>query len=111
MTCWRTAETSPLRSWTALPAATQTHATGSVQEMGQLQIKLQRTQSAKTMNDDMNKALQALEKRNAELKQSEGKVKGANSELCTKMREIIQELDQEKQEAAQRYERTQQQMT
>ncbi|CAB1331866.1 unnamed protein product, partial [Coregonus sp. 'balchen'] len=161
--------------------------TGSVQEMGQLQMKLQQTQSAKTMSDNMNKALQVnggdlwenqlsdsyvdlgikktnwkngrvdqlqtqldqdqtsntaetrpmdthpdvasqkelsrlqedrqrlqerletLEKRNVELKQSEEKVKGANSELCTKMREMIQELDQEKQEAAQRYERTQQQ--
>uniref|UniRef100_A0A9J8DLT1 Centrosomal protein 152 n=2 Tax=Cyprinus carpio TaxID=7962 RepID=A0A9J8DLT1_CYPCA len=52
---------------------------------------------------------QALEKRNQELKQSEEKVKAANSELCTKMREMIQELDQEKQEAAERDERTQQQ--
>ncbi|XP_045544603.1 centrosomal protein of 152 kDa isoform X3 [Salmo salar] len=32
--------------------------TGSVQEMGQLQIKLQQTQSAKTVSEDMNKALQ-----------------------------------------------------
>lgn len=46
---------------------------------------------------------QALEKKNVELKQREEKVKGANSELCTKMREMIQELDQEKQEAAQRF--------
>lgn len=46
--------------------------------------------------------LQALESRNKELKQSEEKVKAANSELCTKMREMIQELDQEKQEAAER---------
>lgn len=46
--------------------------------------------------------LQVLEKRNQELKQSEEKVKAANSELCTKMREMIQELDQEKQEAAER---------
>uniref|UniRef100_A0A8C2HU84 Centrosomal protein 152 n=1 Tax=Cyprinus carpio TaxID=7962 RepID=A0A8C2HU84_CYPCA len=52
---------------------------------------------------------QALEKRNQELKQSEEKVKAANSELCTKMREMIQELDQEKQEAAERDERTRQQ--
>ena len=37
-----------------------------------------------------------------ELRQREEKVKAANSELCTKMREMIQELDQEKQEAAQR---------
>lgn len=46
--------------------------------------------------------LQTLELRNKELKQSEEKVKSANSELCTKMREMIQELDQEKQEAAER---------
>lgn len=47
---------------------------------------------------------QALELRNKELKQSEEKVKAANSELCMKMREMIQELDQEKQEAAERQE-------
>lgn len=39
---------------------------------------------------------------NKELKQSEEKVRLANSELCSKMREMIQELDQEKQEAAER---------
>ncbi|XP_026775518.3 centrosomal protein of 152 kDa isoform X2 [Pangasianodon hypophthalmus] len=55
------------------------------------------------------KRVETLELRNKELKQSEEKVKAANSELCTKMREMIQELDQEKQEAAERYERTQQQ--
>ncbi|KAG5273709.1 hypothetical protein AALO_G00154570 [Alosa alosa] len=53
--------------------------------------------------------VEVLERRNAELKQSEEKVKAANSELCSKMREMIQELDQEKQEAEERYERTQQQ--
>ncbi|XP_060770807.1 centrosomal protein of 152 kDa isoform X4 [Neoarius graeffei] len=57
----------------------------------------------------LQKRVEALELRNKELKQSEEKVKAANSELCTKMREMIQELDQEKQEAAERYERTQQQ--
>lgn len=46
---------------------------------------------------------QSLELRNKELKQTEEKVKAANAELCTKMREMIQELDQEKQEAAERY--------
>uniref|UniRef100_A0A8B9LLN1 CEP152 CEP63 binding coiled coil domain-containing protein n=1 Tax=Astyanax mexicanus TaxID=7994 RepID=A0A8B9LLN1_ASTMX len=51
---------------------------------------------------------QNLQKR-VELKQSEEKVKAANFELCTKMREMIQELDQEKQEAAERHERVQQQ--
>lgn len=45
---------------------------------------------------------QALELRNKELRQNEEKVKAANSELCTKMREMIQELDQEKQEATER---------
>ncbi|XP_076124670.1 centrosomal protein of 152 kDa [Alosa pseudoharengus] len=53
--------------------------------------------------------VEVLERRNVELKQSEEKVKAANSELCSKMREMIQELDQEKQEAEERYERTQQQ--
>lgn len=43
-----------------------------------------------------------LEIKNTELKQSEEKVRTANLELCTKMREMIKELDQEKQEAAQR---------
>ncbi|XP_077067282.1 centrosomal protein of 152 kDa isoform X2 [Siphateles boraxobius] len=57
----------------------------------------------------LQERVEALEKRNQDLKQSEEKVKAANSELCTKMREMIQELDQEKQEAAERYERTQQQ--
>ncbi|TRY89273.1 hypothetical protein DNTS_014786 [Danionella cerebrum] len=55
------------------------------------------------------KELSALEIRNQELKLNEEKLKAANSELCTKMREMIHELDQEKQEAAQREERTQQQ--
>lgn len=41
-------------------------------------------------------------KKNKELKQSEDKLRSANSELCTKMREMIEELDQEKQEASAR---------
>uniref|UniRef100_A0A096M8C5 Centrosomal protein 152 n=1 Tax=Poecilia formosa TaxID=48698 RepID=A0A096M8C5_POEFO len=53
--------------------------------------------------------VEMLEKKNKELKQNEEKLKSANSELCTKMREMIQELDQEKQEAAQRTERINQQ--
>ncbi|KAI4872117.1 hypothetical protein NFI96_031063 [Prochilodus magdalenae] len=57
----------------------------------------------------LQKRVEVLEVRNKELKHSEEKVKAANSELCTKMREMIQELDQEKQEAAERYERVQQQ--
>ncbi|TSM52318.1 COP9 signalosome complex subunit 2 [Bagarius yarrelli] len=63
----------------------------------------------KEERQQLQKRVEALELRNTELKQSEEKVKAANSELCTKMREMIQELDQEKQEAAERYERTQQQ--
>uniref|UniRef100_A0A665WW60 Centrosomal protein 152 n=1 Tax=Echeneis naucrates TaxID=173247 RepID=A0A665WW60_ECHNA len=50
-----------------------------------------------------------LQEQNKELKQSEEKVRSANSELCTKMRQMIQELDQEKQEAAERAERIHQQ--
>uniref|UniRef100_A0A673ADB8 Centrosomal protein 152 n=1 Tax=Sphaeramia orbicularis TaxID=375764 RepID=A0A673ADB8_9TELE len=53
--------------------------------------------------------LQELEKKNKELKQNEEKVRAANLELCTKMREMIQDLDQEKQEAAERSERIHQQ--
>ncbi|XP_043980958.1 centrosomal protein of 152 kDa isoform X1 [Gambusia affinis] len=53
--------------------------------------------------------VEMLEKMNKELKQNEEKLKSANSELCTKMREMIQELDQEKQEATQRTERINQQ--
>nr|XP_046208214.1 centrosomal protein of 152 kDa isoform X2 [Oncorhynchus gorbuscha] len=68
--------------------------------------------SQKELQEDrqrLQERLETLEKKNVELRQREEKLKGANSELCTKMREMIQELDQEKQEAAQRYERTQQQ--
>lgn len=43
-----------------------------------------------------------LENKIKELKLSEDKVKSANLELCTKMREMIQDMDQEKQEAAER---------
>ncbi|RVE71678.1 hypothetical protein OJAV_G00054400 [Oryzias javanicus] len=57
----------------------------------------------------LQEQLELLEKQNKELKLSEEKVKCANKELCTKMREMIQELDQEKQEAAQRSERINQQ--
>ncbi|KAM4554467.1 centrosomal protein of 152 kDa [Fundulus diaphanus] len=53
--------------------------------------------------------VELLEKKHKELKQNEEKLKSANSELCTKMREMIQELDQEKQEAAERAERINQQ--
>ncbi|XP_049929592.1 centrosomal protein of 152 kDa isoform X3 [Epinephelus moara] len=57
----------------------------------------------------LQEQVEVLEKKNTELRQSEEKVRSANLELCTKMREMIQELDQEKQEAAQRAERIHQQ--
>ncbi|XP_076589326.1 centrosomal protein of 152 kDa isoform X2 [Chaetodon auriga] len=57
----------------------------------------------------LKEQVEALEMKNKELKQSEEKVRSANLELCTKMREMIQELDQEKQEASERSERIHQQ--
>ncbi|XP_035521754.1 centrosomal protein of 152 kDa isoform X2 [Morone saxatilis] len=57
----------------------------------------------------LQEQVEALEKKNKELKLSEEKVRSANFELCTKMREMIQELDQEKQEASERSERIHQQ--
>ncbi|XP_041651435.1 centrosomal protein of 152 kDa isoform X2 [Cheilinus undulatus] len=57
----------------------------------------------------LQEQVEVLENKNKELKQSEEKVRSANAELCTKMREMIQELDQEKQEAAERSERINQQ--
>ncbi|XP_029697568.1 centrosomal protein of 152 kDa isoform X4 [Takifugu rubripes] len=57
----------------------------------------------------LQEQLELLEKNNKELKQSEEKLKSTNLELCTKMREMIQELDQEKQEASLRAERINQQ--
>ncbi|XP_019712635.1 centrosomal protein of 152 kDa isoform X2 [Hippocampus comes] len=53
--------------------------------------------------------VEVLEKKIDELQQSEEKLRSSNLELCVKMREMIQELDQEKQEAAQRSERINQQ--
>ncbi|KAJ8249364.1 hypothetical protein GJAV_G00233980 [Gymnothorax javanicus] len=53
--------------------------------------------------------VQALERQREELRRSEEKLKSDNLQLCTKMREMIQELDQEKREAAERDERMQQQ--
>ncbi|XP_029991421.1 centrosomal protein of 152 kDa isoform X2 [Sphaeramia orbicularis] len=57
----------------------------------------------------LQEQVEELEKKNKELKQNEEKVRAANLELCTKMREMIQDLDQEKQEAAERSERIHQQ--
>ena len=48
---------------------------------------------------------QTLERQKEELRRSEEKLKSDNLQLCTKMREMIQEFDQEKQEAAERYEK------
>ncbi|XP_044048971.1 centrosomal protein of 152 kDa isoform X2 [Siniperca chuatsi] len=73
---------------------------------GESQKELMRLQEDKR---HLQEQVEVLEKKNKELKQSEEKVKLANSELCTKMREMIQELDQEKQEAAERSERIHQQ--
>uniref|UniRef100_A0A8C7VAZ7 Centrosomal protein 152 n=1 Tax=Oncorhynchus mykiss TaxID=8022 RepID=A0A8C7VAZ7_ONCMY len=76
------------------------------------QVALAKEKELSRLQEDrqlLQERLETLEKKNVELRQREEKVKAANSELCTKMREMIQELDQEKQEAAQRYERTQQQ--
>ncbi|XP_054475173.1 centrosomal protein of 152 kDa [Anoplopoma fimbria] len=53
----------------------------------------------------LQEQVEVLEQKNLELKQSEEKLRSVNLELCTKMREMIQELDQEKQEAAERAER------
>ncbi|XP_077424265.1 centrosomal protein of 152 kDa isoform X2 [Vanacampus margaritifer] len=53
--------------------------------------------------------VEVLEKKIVELQQSEETVRSANLELCVKMREMIKELDQEKQEAAERSQRINQQ--
>ncbi|XP_061826325.1 centrosomal protein of 152 kDa [Nerophis lumbriciformis] len=53
--------------------------------------------------------VEVLQKKTVELKQSEVRVKSTNSELYVKMRQMIQELDQEKQETAERSERLYQQ--
>ncbi|KAJ8393114.1 hypothetical protein AAFF_G00067970 [Aldrovandia affinis] len=57
----------------------------------------------------LQERVQALERQREELRRSEEKLKADNLQLCTKMREMIQEFDQEKQQAAERIERTQQQ--
>ncbi|XP_077372294.1 centrosomal protein of 152 kDa isoform X2 [Festucalex cinctus] len=53
--------------------------------------------------------VEVLEKEIVERQKSEKKVRSDNSELCIKMREMIQEFDQEKQKAAQQSERINQQ--
>uniref|UniRef100_A0A3B3XFU7 CEP152 CEP63 binding coiled coil domain-containing protein n=1 Tax=Poecilia mexicana TaxID=48701 RepID=A0A3B3XFU7_9TELE len=88
---------------------------GKRQKINQLQEELRLAQGrvgeleAQLEAAKLCSAVRMLEKKNKELKQNEEKLKSANSELCTKMREMIQELDQEKQEAAQRTERINQQ--
>ncbi|XP_071352332.1 centrosomal protein of 152 kDa isoform X2 [Trachinotus anak] len=73
---------------------------------GEAQKELMRLQEDKR---NLQEQVEVLEKKNKELKQGEEKVRSANAELCTKMREMIQDLDQEKQEAAERSERIHQQ--
>ncbi|XP_056273279.1 centrosomal protein of 152 kDa isoform X3 [Pseudoliparis swirei] len=73
---------------------------------GESQKEFARLQEDKQHLQDQ---VEVLEEKNMALKQSEEKLRSANLELCTKMREMIQELDQEKQEAAQRDERIHQQ--
>ncbi|XP_028264375.1 centrosomal protein of 152 kDa isoform X2 [Parambassis ranga] len=73
---------------------------------GDAQKELKKLQEDK---QHLQEQVALLENKNAELKVSEEKVRSANAELCTKMREMIQELDQEKQEAAERSERINQQ--
>nr|XP_020477594.1 centrosomal protein of 152 kDa isoform X2 [Monopterus albus] len=73
---------------------------------GESRKELMRLQKEKR---HLQEQVEVLEKKNKELKENEEKVRSANSELCTKMREMIQELDQEKQEAAERFERIHQQ--
>ncbi|KAM9753445.1 centrosomal protein of 152 kDa isoform 1-T1 [Menidia menidia] len=73
---------------------------------GDSQKEMKRLQEEKQRLQDQ---VEMLEKKSKELKQSEEKLKSSNSELCAKMREMIKELDQEKQEAAERSERIHQQ--
>ncbi|KAL4660723.1 centrosomal protein of 152 kDa [Arapaima gigas] len=70
------------------------------------QEELQQLRKEKKLLQDH---VEKLESRNSELKEIEKKVKADNLELCTKMKDMIQEMDKEKQEAAERYERTHQQ--
>ncbi|XP_053741580.1 centrosomal protein of 152 kDa isoform X3 [Synchiropus splendidus] len=84
----------------------ETSQTEQHQLSGQSQNELLKLQEDKR---NLQEQVELLKKKIIELKQSEDKVRGANAELCTKMREMIQELDQEKQEAAQRSERIHQQ--
>ncbi|XP_051917384.1 centrosomal protein of 152 kDa isoform X2 [Hippocampus zosterae] len=60
-------------------------------------------------NQRLQDQVEVLKKKTDELQQSEEKLRSSNLELCVKMREMIQELDQEKQVAAQRSERINQQ--
>ncbi|KAM9807756.1 centrosomal protein of 152 kDa [Neosynchiropus ocellatus] len=84
----------------------ETSQTGQHELSGQSQNELLKLQEDKR---NLQEQVEVLKNKTVELKHSEEKVRGANAELCTKMREMIQELDQEKQEAAQRSERIHQQ--
>uniref|UniRef100_A0A3P9H996 Centrosomal protein 152 n=1 Tax=Oryzias latipes TaxID=8090 RepID=A0A3P9H996_ORYLA len=80
-----------------------------LEEGKESQMRTPDTQDLMKLQEENLSNVQLLEKQNKELKLSEEKVKCANTELCTKMRQMIQELDQEKQEAAERSERINQQ--
>uniref|UniRef100_A0A3P8W0E9 Centrosomal protein 152 n=1 Tax=Cynoglossus semilaevis TaxID=244447 RepID=A0A3P8W0E9_CYNSE len=79
-------------------------------QMNKLQTQLEEAKLSSEVSSPNQKEKQHWQEQlEVELKQNEERVKSANLELCTKMREMIQELDQEKQEAAHRAERIHQQ--
>ncbi|KAM7414785.1 hypothetical protein PAMA_019547 [Pampus argenteus] len=83
--------------------------TGQIKHLdmtGESKKELMRLQEDK---QHLQEQVEGLENKIKEMKLSEEKVRSANLELCTKMREMIQDLDQEKQEAAERSERINQQ--
>ncbi|XP_028304471.1 centrosomal protein of 152 kDa isoform X3 [Gouania willdenowi] len=87
----------------------QANLNSSVKETSQKHPGSQEMLKMKEESQRLLEQLELLEMKNKDLKQNEEKLKSANSVLCTKMREMIQELDQEKQEAAERTERIHQQ--
>ncbi|XP_006895387.1 PREDICTED: centrosomal protein of 152 kDa [Elephantulus edwardii] len=53
--------------------------------------------------------IQVLQQQNQELKESEEKLRNTNQDLCNQMRQMVQDFDRDKQEVADRCERTYQQ--
>ncbi|XP_042639616.1 centrosomal protein of 152 kDa [Orycteropus afer afer] len=53
--------------------------------------------------------IQVLQQENQELKETEGKLRNINQDLCNQMRQMMQDFDRDKQEAMERCERTYQQ--